>query len=145
MLLALLLACSRPEIVNAEITFVSPDPDTEACMGDLPVEAEVTATLDHDADVVILAFFDELDWGEMAVLAAGRHPANEEESATFGGTLAWDGILDDADRRLVLVADLGQFPTLDAGDELDVEEDYLEDVSAGDIYARASVTVWTCE
>jgi hypothetical protein len=150
MVLALLMiACDRPDMINAEVTFVTPVPGDEVCGADLEAEADVATEIDDAADAVLLAFFDDLEeeqeWdpeGRLQVVSTVALKAGEN-NGTLTGSVDWDTIAEEGTGRVLLVADVGSFPDLHEGDRLDVEE-YQETVGIADVWARATVSVRTC-
>jgi hypothetical protein len=145
MVLALtLLACDRPDMINAEVSFVTPEPGEEVCHDALEAEADVSSMIDSGADAALLAFFDDLDeGGEGSILVVSTHALKEgENDGTLRGTVAWEDLVD-ADGRVLLVADVGDLGEPKEDDRLSFA-DYDDLVGVEDIWARATVSVKVC-
>ncbi|MFZ5479742.1 MAG: hypothetical protein ACOZNI_23460 [Myxococcota bacterium] len=150
MVLSLLLAaCGRPGMISAEVAFATPSPGDEVCHADLDAEVDVSSLIDSGADAVLLAFFDDLAedeaWdpaGRLKVISTA-HLKEGEHDGTLTGTVDWDDVVDEGRGRVLLVADVGDFPELQEGDWMDVE-DYEDAVDVADVWARATVSVKVC-
>ncbi len=148
-LLVFLLGCGKPALISAEIAFETPEPGDSVCGGPLGAAFSVSSMLDAGADVVLLAFFDDLGeegaWDpDSDMLVAGAYNIDEGESeVSFDGQVDWADIEGENTGRVLLVADVGAFGQLQEGDWMEAGE-YEDSVSVADVFARASVSVRVC-
>lgn len=144
-----LAACDRPNLISAEVSFVTPDPGDHVCNDSLDVRYDVSSMIDRGADSVLLAVFDDLSedepWdpaGTLLVVGDFSLPEGDTDT-TFNATLDWGDIAEQNSGRVLLVADVGDFSDLNDGDRMEAE-DYEDAVSVADVWARATVSVRVC-